>query len=400
MRALLRALTLAAAAALAGCDGDFDPESLVNDFRVLGLRAQPADLRPGETATLEALVADPSRPAQTSLVAWLACDPDPANLERSTCTNTESLKTVLDPFSAAATLPPGIRALGVSGGAPVVYTAPADLYATLPADDPRRQSGSVAQILAYAAAEDPAILNTDEGRSSVAARVQAGTLPAILSLFRIRVSEDPQVNQNPLLGSFAADGVELPSEFIWRLPPGANPVLSLAYPPEAFESYSQATPTGVEAKTERLIAAYYVTEGEFAEDRIASGSDTEQRYLAPQLGEAGAREGRLWVVVRDTRGGATWLERRLFFCDPSLPAPSVTALQGREQGEEQVLSLSGSELIQVLEVTVGGQVLTGLTVTDTQIEGRLPSLPPGDYPVVVRARNCGDVAAPEPYRAP
>ena len=60
----MRRLALLPLLALAACGTDFAPASQVQGFRVLGLRAEPPDLHPGDSTTLDALVVNPSDPSQ------------------------------------------------------------------------------------------------------------------------------------------------------------------------------------------------------------------------------------------------------------------------------------------------------------------------------------------------
>ena len=80
-------IALALLVFLVGCADEFTPASTVNKLRVLGIRSEPAELRPGEAATVSALVMDPSRPGKANTLVWFACDPDPLNLGRSACSD-------------------------------------------------------------------------------------------------------------------------------------------------------------------------------------------------------------------------------------------------------------------------------------------------------------------------
>ena len=382
----------------AGCDNNFTPEWKVEGFRVLGFQAEPADLKPGETTSVTPLIVDASRAGQPNIVAWLACDPDPAHPERSSCSNTDALQSLAFPLSADGDLPPGVRRLGVGGTEPVSYTAPGGLFDGLAAGDVTRTNGVVAQLLAYAIAEDPAVLASEEGSQALAARIQSRSVPTILSLFRIRVSEDPQVNHNPVPSAISADGIPLPADRPWRISPNGTARLESSFPAGTQEIYQQPQPDGVATRTERLAVAYYVTEGEVEEPKAFTDSGLEQRFIAPP--EGGARGGQLWAVVRDTRGGQGFLQRALFFCDPVLADPSVASFEVRDDNGVRRIQLSGSGLGATLELTVGEQPVTRLQISDTQLEGVLPTLPAGSYPVVVRGKNCRDFPAPRPYLAP
>lgn len=389
----VRLLSLAAICATVGCDDGFTPEWKVEGFRVLGVQAQPAELHPGETTTVAPLMVDATRAGKDNIVAWLACDPDAAQPDRSSCSNTETLQNVLQPLSADAELPPGVRRLSVGGAAPVGYTAPAGLFDGLSADDPLRRNGVVAQLLAYAIAEDPSVLSNAEQTQALAQKLQTGTVPTVLTLFRVRVSEEAQVNANPIIGGITADGAPLAPESPWRILPGASTRLELSFPEGTRESYQQAQPDGTVAHlTERLQISYYVTDGELDEPRAFTDAGVEQRFTAPSKGPA--HGGQLWAVVRDTRGGQAFLQRSIFFCDPSLSDPVPTSFEVDTSVSPSVVRVRGASMDQALELVIGGRPVQPLSVGPVLLEGPTPVLPSGSHEIIVRGRACRDVPVP------
>jgi hypothetical protein len=340
---------------------------------------------------------DPSRPAEQNTILWLACDPDPFNLGRSACTDMDVLK---DPSSLAEPgaqtgLPPGMHLIGFNDVAG--YTAPADLFSVLPADDERRQIGTVAQVLAIAVAEEVSPLAPPEELRQLFERVRAREVASILSLFRIRVSEDPAVNANPTLGALLVSGEPHPEGATLRARPAEPLSLELTAPDEAFEVYTQLTPTGSEEKTEKLIGAWYSRYGRFSDPRLALRAPAPQIFIAPRPDDAPLpeeRSGQLFIVVRDTRGGQSWMQTPTFVCDQSLPAPvvsSVSPTTGLGDGTTLV-SFEGQQLASVLDVLVGGKALLGASYSAERdaFEGRVPVLPPGEHAITVRGKHCAD----------
>ncbi|HLM47169.1 MAG TPA: hypothetical protein VK458_25100, partial [Myxococcaceae bacterium] len=131
-------MVLSALVGLCACEEEFKPETEVVGLRVLGLRASPAELAPGQTATLSALVVDPSRPGKPLTLLWLGCEPDPLDLGRSPCSDTETLgdPTKLVPVSEDGTppqLPPGVSVIGFNDRAE--YAVRADLFSQLATTD-------------------------------------------------------------------------------------------------------------------------------------------------------------------------------------------------------------------------------------------------------------------------
>ncbi len=363
-----------------GCAEEFTPASTVDKLRVLGIRSEPAELRPGGTATVSALVLDPSRPGKRNTLVWFSCDPDPLNLGRSACSDLGELS---DPTSLVSTsangaleLPPGMRLAGF--GDTAVYTAPADLFAQLPAEDERRRTGSVAQLLLMAIAEEVSPAASREELDAVLARVRSGEVDSIISIFRVRVTEEEQLNQNPRIEGIALDGIRVPTGAHLRVQPGAVSPLSV----EAV----------AEGEDEKLIAAWYTTAGGLADDRVALGEGRTATFTAPgadDLPIPESRRGQVWAVVRDTRGGQSWLEVPLFVCEPLGPAPVVRSVSL----ENSEVRLEGEHLDRILDVTVGGQALgdPAFSTVKSSFGGVLPQLSAGEHPMVLRLRDCTDV---------
>ena len=58
--------------------------------------------------------------------------------------------------------------------------------------------------------------------------------------------------------------------------------------------------------SESVVVQYYATEGMFEHDvKLASTPETK---FAGRIGRVG--EHKMWIVVRDNRGGVRWIERR------------------------------------------------------------------------------------------
>ena len=403
-----RALPVFACALLASCAEEWKPETVVDGLRVLGMRATPPELHPGDTARVEALVVDPSRPGKRTTVIWLGCDPDPFDLGRSACSDPSVLS---NPTSLSASgelgvsdLPAGMHAIGFDELA--AYTAPADAFAQLPAGDERRQKGTVAQVLAFVIAEELSPAATPEEISALLERVKAKEVRSLISLFRIRVTEEPALNKNPALDRLWVDDAPLPQGATLRVAPGAKVKLESTVPDDSFEEYDLIQPQGVVHKTESLVAAWYSNWGRFSEARVALRTDTVLTFTAPgNKNEAlpDSPGGTFYVVVRDTRGGQTWAQVPGFLCDPGLDAPAVTALEptaGPADGNAP-LAVAGTNLSSVLDVLVGGKALVrgAWSPARDRFEGGVPKLPPGDYPVVVRGKNCQDLETGLTFRA-
>ena len=397
-----RALLLLVMVASGCTPEEFPTETLVDRLRMLGLTSTPADLAPGETARLQSLVVDPTRAGQPTTTFWIGCDPDPFNLNRSACSDPA---VVNDPsmLGDMMALPPGVKFIGLNAQA--VYSAPKGLFDALDADDPRRVAGTSGQVLTISIAEEVSPTASMEELRAVFARVQSKEVKSLISLFRVRISEDPERNTNPRVTQLSVDGEPWPAGARVMVKPAQQVRLDVDGPDEVFEPFTAQTPNGAEARTERVLIAWYSTSGRFTEERTALREGVKTKFTAPGAKAFDPvperRTGTLWTVLRDTRGGLGWSEYPYFVCDDSLPAPVVSRVRPvTTRGDAFVLE--GTNLGSVLDVLVGGvTVLRGRPDgTGTSWEGELDrAVPAGVQPVVVHTRRCervevGSLAVP------
>lgn len=392
MSARLSCVLLVSALA-AACQPDFRPETLVEHLRVLGIRGEPADLRPGERTRLDSLILDPSRPGRSPTVLWLACDPDPFNLNRTICSDPRVLN---DPASLAGEggqLPAGVRVVGLGKNA--AYQAPPGLFDVLPSDDPRRRSGTVAQFVAFAVAESVSPMATQAELEALFRRVRDKEVRALLTLFRVRISESPERNTNPALSGLSVGGEVWPQGAAILALPGEPVLLEGRAPPEAFEAYTQETPNGPEAKDERLLLAWYSSAGRFSETSTAIGAPVQTVFTAPGLDPKDplpdGRAGFLYVVVRDTRGGVSWTAHDFFVCDDTLPEPSVQTV--RLEGDRVVALGPNAEHLH--DVVVDGVALARGSTSAGRWEGTPRSaLASGTHDVRLHSKSCSRKRGP------
>jgi hypothetical protein len=405
-----RALATAALALLSGCGETVPPETLVENLRVLGVTSEPAELRPGETALMEALVRDPSRPGKPNTIFWVGCDPDPFNLGRSACSDPEVLA---DPSKLAGRadggmLPEGVKLIGI--GPKAGYPTDAQLFRNLPAGDPGRVSGTVGQALIIAAAEPLSPSPTEEEIRALFGRVQSGQVQSRITLFRVKISESPVRNLNPRVAQLKVSGqVQAKGAAILLFPDEKAPVEVVAAESD-FEKFNQTSPNGmVEAKTENLVVAWYSTAGRFSQPRIALKTSVENVFSAPGPAQEvdvkvpENRRGTLFTVLRDSRGGQSWAEFGLFFCERQAAGPKVTVASAPLAPGEPVV-LEGTDLGNLVDVVLagvpGGDVALekGAFNSATQKwEGLVPvGVPAGTYQLDLRGRGCQRtrVAAP------
>jgi hypothetical protein len=380
-------------ALLTACGESWSPETLIEDLRVIGVRAEPAELRPGESATLSALILDPSRPGKKNTVLWLGCDPDPFNLGRSACSDPVALQ---DPTAlvGSSTLPPGVKFIGLNDFA--TYAVDKDLFAPLTADDPRRKTGTVGQILAIALATETTGVPDQQEIARLFAKVQSKEIQSVITLYRIKVSEADARNSNPTISTFSIAGeLQIPGTHA-QLGVAEKLQVEVDAPESAFEPFVQDTPTGPEAKVERLTSSWYSTSGRFNYERIALRGDVKGVFTAPGSPENSTdlvpekRTGSFYVVMRDTRGGQTWSEFPFYICDTFLPGPHITSIDSPAVKGDPVV-VHGEHLENVLDLIIGGVGLEdgAYNALTGNWEALVPSaVLPGRYPVRLHGKEC------------
>lgn len=277
-----------------GCDSDLAPYNLVDGFRLLAIAAEPADLEAGSSVTLTPLVVGDPAPS----FRWRWC--------------------------------PVTRGVGEMHGCAVPDEA---FFAPLPS--PEVGTASVAQITWPA---DPAVTEALCARvDQVEAPVDAPRLacederPEILILLEVTASTGERIvavrplslvpnggrlNQNPRIQGIRAGGRMLEEEA--TLGPGVFD-LEMVIEPAASETLEGGDP-------EILRATWFVGGGEMDTTRTAFIPGDEvatwdgfrsNRWTVPE----GLDAVGLWVVVRDERGGTSWLSRTLRAHQPANGAP-------------------------------------------------------------------------------
>lgn len=378
---------------LTGCSEEWSPESIIEDLRVLGVKAEPAELKPGESASLSALIIDPSRPGAKNTVLWLGCDPDPFNLGRSACSDPAVLRNPAGLFSGGQ-LPPGVRLIGLNDAAS--FRADPEVFRLLAAEDSRRQSGTVGQVLAIALAQEMLGVPSMTELAALFEKVRTKEIKAVITLFRIKVSEAPTRNTNPKISGFKVAGeLQLPG-IRTRVFPAQKLEVGLEAPDASFEPYLEVTPTTSEQKIERLTSAWYSTSGRFNTLRVALRSEVKAQFTVagdpefPRDVVPPRRAGTFFVVMRDTRGGQDWVEHPFWICDPTEPDAVVTKVRSPAVKGEPVV-LEGMLLQGLLDVEVGGVGLTRGSVNTSSGNWEAlipPALAPGTYPVKLHRKNC------------
>jgi hypothetical protein len=399
-----RALLLLPAAGLLGaCNAQFTPETLVDSLRILSLVAEPPEVAPGETTSLRLLQTDPTRPAKSTSIIWVGCEPDPQDLGRSACNNASVL---LKP-SLITDYPPGLKLLGF-GSAMATYSSTPGVFSVLEPGDPIRQNGTVGQVLAIVVGEEVPLDAVGEELAAIFKRVEDKVTPAVIGVTRIIVSERPVKNRNPIIAGLTFDGAPLPKGATVQVLPGQELTLGVEVPDSAREVYDELLPAGPVSKTEVVVGAWYSSAGRFSRERFDVASTESTVFTAPGSDLFPSdpvperRRGDLWLVVRDNRGGQAFEAFQFYVCDAAQPTPKITSIEPpTEIGG--YLVLRGENLEQVLDVVIGDAALDNggfRAGAPPAFVGLLPPLASGSYPVSVRAKNCTGSSTGLTYTVP
>lgn len=315
---LLRgALTVVALSGVSACGGDFDPSSRIVGLRVLAVQALkgPAGARvdgtyakPGDTISLQALWHDGK--GRSTQWAWTICV-RPAS------------GTVLGCFQklgqdAAKTGTPPTFALGKDKDT-FQFTVPTDALDGV--SDAARAGAIVGVVTAVCPGtlsvakqvnkNDLPLTCTDDAGKAI------GTDDFILGFKRIFLRTKDE-NKNPTLTSVTLDGKEWKEGEALEVPAncgadenrfdrceGGGVEIRPVVGPGAIESGTDEFGT---AFNEQVVVQYYGTEGLFESDVRRALDPTTK--LSLRKGKGGS-EITVWIVIRDNRGGVSWLERKV-----------------------------------------------------------------------------------------
>lgn len=276
----------------------FTPASYIDSLRILGIRAEPPEIAPGETTRLSALVVDPEG-GRTLSYAWVICDPDRTGMLGTPCGQQQNALELGELLLEGAE---GIRIVPFLQE--VDYTAPED---TLDLHEPgsvtRRRGLEALVLLVVFEGTDPAALRDGEADFRVA-------------LKRIRVVDtQPEPNRNPQIESILLGDRELPGDPPAEVDRKTRYTLRANATDDSAQTFPRIMPDGSEQETEEnLFLSWHTTAGAF--DTLSRrGSRSEPGASidleVPADAELPGGQIDLYVVLRDARGGIDWARRTL-----------------------------------------------------------------------------------------
>jgi hypothetical protein len=377
---------------LTGCNAQFKPETLVDSLRVLAITAEPPEVSPGESAQLDILQLDPSRPGGKTTVVWVGCEPDPIDFNRSACNDTSAL---LQP-TAFATFPPGVRVLGFGNRAG--YASASTLFDGLSPEDPVRANGTSGPVLGVVIGEEVKPTSSDEELRVLFGRIERQEVQTVMALTRVTVTERATRNHNPKISALKVDGVAVPKDARLQLREGSTVTLEPELVEGSRETYTLQLPSGPSDKSETLVVSWDSSAGRFDQARLdVSMPGAVTKFIAPGSAQVPEdpvpekRTGTLWSVVRDGRGGQHFVTVPFFVCDSSA-TPSLRSLEAPTSPGDPVVA-KGENMAGVLDLIIGGAAFTrsGYSTARDAFVGDAPALAPGTYPVTLRAKNCAEL---------
>ncbi|MFK7927108.1 MAG: hypothetical protein AB8H79_02885 [Myxococcota bacterium] len=263
---------------------DLQPQSQVVGLRILAIQAEPPELAPGETATLQALLVDLGGVSDNTL--WVGCGPDAAS----------NFGCPFDPsaLDEDATFEELIAAgvIGLEPDLPPTLTAQEEWLEGLDEDEQLEGLNWTVNALALPA-DAPADGEFDFNQVESAFK-------------RVVVSRATTPNRNPGLVDFTVDGEVVADGEVAIITPGKSYELAPVLADDAIQTYDFKNRDGeVEERVEQLYCEWFSTSGTVTEFNTLEPF-LESTWVAPDVT---GRTGRWFVVVKDRRGGLSWLVR-------------------------------------------------------------------------------------------
>lgn len=285
--ALWTVLALASAWAV-GCGEEFDPASLVNDLRVLAIRATPPDIPLAGSAVLEPLVNVPG--GGTASYKWSICLVGVDTARGFEC---------LDPAFECD--------LGTEATATVVpLTLLTDCLANAqPSEELAKKLG------ADAGSFDPEAFFTEKRTVVVKLNLTAGGT-SVDAIKRLTLGGTEEFNANPAIAIVEVASAAWGLDEVLVVAPNQEVEIRLDVTEASRETYVVQEEDGTErTETEEILYAFFASEGEMG-GNFANDDLRAQSWVAPELNSGeGQRDVQFWFVARDGRGGTDWTLRAL-----------------------------------------------------------------------------------------
>jgi hypothetical protein len=281
----------------AGCFEPFDPPSKIADLRILAVRAEPPEARPGEAVRLDALIADPTGAVVPPTLIWLVCFPDPVG-----------------GVDACAS---GVGATPIAFGSAVVDVTVPD--GVLPVGDPEATATVLLTLVACTSANPDECLSCDDETGECTFGSEGVETEVALKRVIISNRSDLARNHNPGIAAIEVDagaGFEpLPEDRPAELDICSGVTLRSRVVSGSAETFTELQFGEPVEITEDLVTSFFATGGAFGADRIFHGVGDGVPPDVADVGLFGAGDGEgvlpLFFVLRDGRGGTDFAAREL-----------------------------------------------------------------------------------------
>jgi hypothetical protein len=278
--------------AVAGCAPDFGQlASLVTEPRVLAVRGEPAEVRPGQDVMFTTLVVSPDGTDAAPQLAWSLClTPKPLdenNVVASGCLGGgDGIMPVGDP-APMQTINVPLNACGLFGPDPPP---------SKPGEPPLRPRDPDVSGGFY----QPVRVERDKLTGFGLERITCNLASAGADIaIQFAMSYHPNTNptlMTPLGSSTAFDAI----------PAGSKVTFTAAWTPESVETYPvyDVVAQNIIDHREAMRVSWFATAGSF-EHEVTGRTEDETETSSDNVWTAPAQAGvvHLWLVLRDSRGG-------------------------------------------------------------------------------------------------
>jgi hypothetical protein len=301
-----------AALTCTACEGGLPVYNELQGFRVLALRASLPSLREGETTSLDALTFVEGEASPALRYRWSWC---PARLPTAAggdCALDEAA------FARMLGLPEDAISyeLGEEETAELTYPGDAALYLA-------------ACQNAAGASDDAALVFSCEGGFPISVRAEITYLEQTIRVqkeVRLLFGDLP-ANENPELGEVSfvpagsKDAQPWPEDEAAPLTLGGRHELRVSVDDSSAERFvppATVVDPEPEERPESLYITWFVSSGaieqsrtSFIKDGVTLAEFGKNEWLLPKSGDEKRDSARLFLVLRDERGGVSWLSREV-----------------------------------------------------------------------------------------
>ncbi len=310
--------TLTLALALTACAPELPGDPwLVQAPTVLAVSAGPAEVKPGQVASLRALIADPQQGTANAELSWFSCSARPKVAEAA-------------PVAAACLGgdPEWVQPVGL--GQTASWTVPVEACAVFGPSPPPAKDGQPAGRPADPDATGgfyaPLRLNAPQlGQDPILFRLRLRcALGGATQAQSVQYNQQYRINTQPDLQSLAVQGpapsVVLSGPAPWKVQVKRGSALQLrtnwkdcpdTSPCGGAETYLRFDPATriLGPQREAIRISWYATGGDLRHASTGrSPADTSNFSTNDWTAPALAGSHWLWLVVRDDRGGVSWAQ--------------------------------------------------------------------------------------------